>query len=596
MMLEDTHPSELNLLQQYRRTVKLANTTSRLKNNDWYKDALELDVQVHCYMKDEGGADCFLHVRSTNHYAAIGSLNPRQLEQYEELEKFVNHVLSLDDCGRAKSLGVIIYIADEMSIASLGPEHQNPADLGELRGLMAESPKEVLEDKTVSLESHAWRLFPYAGAAAGNEFATAVAVSRRREDTLRAFREIGEQMNLPIRTAALCAPLCAVASLPWFSSADQNGTVAVVSYQKFTLLAFFNANFDLMLLRYMPHANGAAVPANIGPAVLATAAAFELENPGIQLLPVGGQDVEAAIVSLQSSMMASEIVLVDIKGIVASKHLPEGTPLEVLATTQDLDAEVYPLAANETFGSYKEDGWHRQDFLAPAREEIELHPAEQDMKLLKLGRRLKTVAAVLLAAVVLYSGFSVWRKMTSPAWMYQPKNTVTTAAVLGKQIQQFNHWENLLKDRSKAWASMELLTQMVPEDGSVILSDVSHRVVQKPEKGAQKVGLQKEWVVNGLMNEKGLEHLNRLSTREGIKKLFSDVATTTGNSAYLPDVGKRDITVTMKQLNNHKFNAVNPKNPGDKLKFAFKMTITQTFGSADDMAIAGLKPAEVKKR
>ena len=267
MMNEEIHPSNLNILQQYRRTVKLATSTSRLKNADWYKDALELDVQVHLYLKDEGGADCYLHIGSTNHYEQIDSLNSHQLEKYDELEKFVHQILSMDDARRAKSLGIIFYIADEMSIASLGPEHQNPGELDDLRTMMLDSPKEVLEDKTVSLESHAWRLFPYAGAAVGNEFATAVAVSRKREDTLRAFREIGEQMNLPIRTTALCAPLCAIASLPWFSNQDSNGTVAVVSYEKFTLLSFYNSSFELMLLRYMPHSNGAKVPANIGRAV-----------------------------------------------------------------------------------------------------------------------------------------------------------------------------------------------------------------------------------------------------------------------------------------------------------------------------------------
>jgi len=548
MMNEEIHPSNLNIIQQYRR-----------------------------------------------HYEKIGTLTQHQLDNYEELEKFVSQILFHEAANHAKSLGIVTYLGDEMSIASLGPEHQNPGELGELRDMMMDSPKEVLEDKTVSIESHAWRLFPYAGAEVGNEFATAVAVSRKHENTLRALREIGEQMNLPIRTTALCAPLCAIASLPWFSSVDNNGTVAVINYQKFTLLGFFNKSYELMLLRYMPHSNGAKVPANIGPAVLATAAAFELENPVIQLLPVCGQDMEPAIVSLQSTMMGSEIMLVDIQEVMRNKNIPETVPLEVLTTTQQLDPEIYPLAANETFSSYESERWHTQDFLSPSNEELEMNPGQQDMKLLKLGRRMKMVAALLLGAVVLYSGFNVWNKMSSPEWLYKPKNSAATAAMLSKQIQQYDHWENLLKERSKAWVSMELLTRMVPEDGSVILSGVTHSVTQKPEQGAKKLGFQKEWVVKGLTNEAGLKHLSALSTREGVKKLFSDVAAATGNSAYLPDAGKRDITVTLKQKNNNRFNTVGSRSPGDTLKYSFTMVITQTFGGGDDMAIAGVKTVTIKR-
>ncbi|WP_435893817.1 hypothetical protein [Oceaniferula spumae] len=595
MIHKDKHPSELNSLQRYNRTVKLATKTNRLKNKDWYRDALELDVQVHCYKRDEAGMDCYLHVKSHNLYEKIGVLKPSQLEQYDELKIFVNQALSHEAAAKAKSLGIIFYLADELSIASLGPEHQNPAELDELRAKMVESPKEVLEDKTVSIESHAWRLFPYAGAAAGNEFATAVAVSRRNEDTLRALRDIGEELNLPIRTAALSAPLCAIDALPWFSRADQNGTVAVFAYKQFSLVAFFNQHFDLMLFRYMPHSNGATVPANIGPAVLATAAAFELENPVIQIIPVSGQDVDAAIVSLQSSMMNSEIILMDIGEIVRNKNLPTDVPLEMLATTQELDMEMNPLAANETFRTCLEDGWHVQDFLAPSAEELEFSPSEQDMKLLKMSRHGKVAAACILGGVVLYSGFSIWSKLTDPAWMYESKNTAGTAAALNKELQQYKHWENLLKDRSKGWVSLELITRLSPDDGSVMLTDVNHRFLNSKTSNAGKHGFQKEWIVNGLADEEGLKYITAISTRDGIKRLFLGVAKTTGNEAYLPEAEHRDVTVNLKQNNNPKFKPKSPKRIGGNLPYSFRMVITQTFGSDDNMALAGVKPTSTKK-
>ena len=194
-MNEEIHPSEMNLFQQYVRTVNLVKTTSRMKNPAWYQGALDLEVQVHCYLKNEGDVECFLHLKSQGVYEKIEGLTQRQLQMTDELEGFVDRVLHSDGVVKPKSLGVIFYLADELSMAGLGPEYQNPADMDELREMMIETPTEVLDDKTVSSETHAWRLFPYPGAPAGNEFATAVAVSRKHDDTLRTLREIGCSRN-----------------------------------------------------------------------------------------------------------------------------------------------------------------------------------------------------------------------------------------------------------------------------------------------------------------------------------------------------------------------------------------------------------------
>ena len=586
-MHEEKHPSELNIFKQYRRAVGQATSTSRLSNKDWYREALDLNVQIHCYIKDGGGADCFLHVKSKNFYEPIGRLNARQLQNYDELEKFINQTLANGQAAKAKSIGVILYLADELSLASLGPEYEEKDEIPELRELITAAPKEVLEDKTVSIESHAWRVFPYTGAPDGQEFATAVAISRKYEGTLGAFREIGEEMNLPICTAALCAPLCALASVPLFSSADSSGAVTLFNYKEFTLLAFFNKACELMMLRYMPHSKGAAAPANIGPAVLATSTAYELEDPTIQIIPVFGQDVDNAVMSLQKSMKGSEIILVDIGDVNERRNLPESIPLEMVVATQYIDPEVFPLASNETFTSYETDGWQLQDFLAPSSEELEMMPNQKDIGLLKVGRIAVRLAAILLVAVVIYSGYTIWGNVSSEVWLHTPKKSGATVAMLDKEMNEYGHWDNLLKDRSKAWVNMELINQIIPTDSSVILSGVKHTVTQKPEQQNGKLGFEKAWIINGAANEKGLKHLQNISTREGVKIVFAKVAEITGNSAYLPDVGKRDITIKIKQKGNSRFNTINPTNPGDKLKNSFTMEIVQSFSGDDDMAISG---------
>ncbi|MCP5538314.1 MAG: hypothetical protein H7A51_19035 [Akkermansiaceae bacterium] len=588
-MIEAQHPSELNIFQQYRRTVKVAKTTSRMKNPDWYRDALDLDVQIHCYLKDNSGVTCYLHVKSHNLFEKIEGLNSRQLEQRDELEKFIDAALAHEAAKKAKSIGVVFYLADEFSIAGLGPEHQNPVEINNLRAMMLEDPMEVLDDKTVSTETHSWRLFPYPGAAAGHEFATVVAVSRRHSGTLKYLREIGNKKNLPIRTCALSAPLCAIASLPWFTTASEHGAISVFNYETFTLLAFFNRHCDLMMLRFMPHANGAGNPTNLGPAVMATATAFELESPEISVLSMVGNDMEGLIVSLQSSMMGSDILLINAEEILKSKGLPADLPIEYMVTTEALDPEVYPLGNNETFTSLREDLWHLQDFLSPAREEVEMFPAESDMRLLKIGRRAKMVAVLVLGGILAYAGVSISGKVKSDAWSHKSVNSATSAIALTAELKRYEHWDNLLMDRSKAWVSMELVARLTPTDGSVVLKDVNHRVIPKPGINGQKTGFTKEWVINGYGSDKGVEYLERFSTRDGIKKLFKEVARKTGNEAYLPDVSKRDVTVNLKQRPNPTYNTINPQNPGDMFRRAFTITISQTFSGEDKLAIAAIK-------
>ncbi|MGB0992105.1 MAG: hypothetical protein ACPG32_06510, partial [Akkermansiaceae bacterium] len=154
-------------------------------------------------------------------------------------------------------------------------------------------------------------------------------------------------------------------------------------------------------------------------------------------------------------------------------------------------------------------------------------------------------------------------------------------------LQDYKKWDNLLKDRSKAWVSMELLSCMIPNDGSVVMKDARHIVSQRTDPASKTAGLQKEWIIIGQANEKGIATLGEISTRDGIKDLFRKVAESTGNEAFLPDVNQRDVTVSLKQ-------DINPRKAGGAdsgvyMPYKFRMTIKQTFGAKDSMAVAGGK-------
>ena len=70
-MSEERHPSEMNLLQRYGDTVRTAKTTSRMKNQAWYQDALDLELQVHCYLQHEGDLECFVYIKSRDEFQKL---------------------------------------------------------------------------------------------------------------------------------------------------------------------------------------------------------------------------------------------------------------------------------------------------------------------------------------------------------------------------------------------------------------------------------------------------------------------------------------------------------------------------------------------
>lgn len=590
-MSESRHPSELNSYQQYRRSVRLAKSTSRMRNAAWYHDALDLDHQIHCYLGDETGARCYLHVKSSGVFEKIDGLNSRQFEQREELERFIDTTLSHEACRGAKSLGIIFYLADEFSLAGLGPEYKNPNELGALRHKMAHAPREVLDDKTISTDTHAWRLFPYPGAVAGSEFATAVAVSRRRGEVLKSIREIADEKNFPIRTCALSAPLCAIGLVPWFSKGNEEGGVCLFNYRSFTLMAFFNNRGNLVVMRFMPHANGAAMPANIGPAIQATATAFEMERPDIIIVPMVGNNAEGLASMLQQSMPAAEVLTVNPSEFLDAHGLTGDTPLECIAVIQQLDPELCPLAENETFAALSEDRWHLQDFLSADQYELDMYPDRSDMRILKIGRRIRKIAALLFVTVLAYGGYNIFAKVNSAVWAHQPKDDKAETQALGAELDRYEHWNNLLMDRSKGWVCLELVARITPMDGSVVLKNVKHDVKLKREGAGSDSGFSRDWVITGYATDIGIEQLEKHCTSEGIKKLFLDVAQNTESAAYLPDVGQRDITVSLAPRSNPMYNKFNTLNAGSTFERIFTLTISQNITAEDEMALISLKGA-----
>ncbi len=339
----------------------------------------------------------------------------------------------------------------------------------------------------------------------------------------------------------------------------------------------------------MPHANGALMPANIGPAIQSTATALEMEKPDISVVSMVGNDVGDLSRTLQQSLPDAKVGIVGAYDLIDDYDLPVGSPLEFIAVTQKIDPELYPLVENETNTALREEGWNKQDFLSSDQDEIDMFPDMADMKVLRLGRRVRAIAALLVVAVFGYGGYNTFTKINSSIWKYQAVDYKAETEILTNELKRFEHWDNLLMDRSKAWVCLELIALMMPSDDSVVVKFVKHEVKLKRESRGDKHGFSKEWIIDGFATDRGIEHLEKHSTSEGIKKLFSRVAQKTENAAYFPDTGQRDITVSLVPRINPSYNSFNGQKTGSAFERTFKLSITQNITAEDEMALAAIE-------
>ena len=308
--MEITSPNQLSARQRYKQAIKLQKHTSRSSNPDWYKDALGINLQLHIFVGSDSGAISYIRNTKDSSWSKGPNIssdmqtNPALIN--EILQGIYNEHLAKES---KPSLGVTLYVADEFSTAELGPEHQNPAEIDELRKLIIENPSSILEDQTISNESHSWRLFPYPGASGGNAFATAISLSRKYDKLLSYLREYGRENNFPIKTRAVSAPLCTISALPWLlEQTPENGFVTALHYPRFTVLAFFNTHGDLILIRTLQHHGNAPFAPNTASAINTTAVSLELSNPHVFILPMAGQPPMGLSGSISSIMPNSEVI------------------------------------------------------------------------------------------------------------------------------------------------------------------------------------------------------------------------------------------------------------------------------------------------
>lgn len=593
-MVAYQHPAGLNPLQRFRQAGAILRGTSRAANSGWYQSALELDLQLHLRV-DGNRLDSFLFDCRSKQWSAGPAIQEAFSTDLTLVPAFAAEVIACAHRAGTQSIGVILHIADEFATSELKPELDNPGALAELRVTVENDPKAVLDDSSVSATESSWRLVPYP--AAGSEaIATTVCISRHWSGFLDELRKIGEKQNFPVITRAVSAPLVCLLALPDLKTTElTRPLIAVLPYPRFTLLAFFNEHGDLRLLRTLQH-RGQRRPTNLRHAASTTAAALELSDPEVFLLTIGEQADPQLAADLQLVFPAASIHEIDWSGTPYKlSSTGAGCPEPMIATALSITPDS-PLASAHTFSVLRGDGWAVQDFIPVLKEAAEVYPSRGEMKLLRSARYARLAFAALGILALGWTMLQMVDMIRKPEWAFDAKNAQSQQkrlAFLATERARIDHWDNLLEDRSKAWASMELLSGLFPDNSGFLVKSFTHAIRTDSAPGQAKVGFVREWKITGLAREEALERLSILNTRDGMSSIFNGVATVTGNSSFRADLPNRSLVVNVRTLENGGYRP-GPIDESVRLDestypFSFDLSIQQRFESSDPMALTSAK-------
>jgi hypothetical protein len=250
-------------------------------------------------------------------------------------------------------------------------------------------------------------------------------------------------------------------------------------------------------------------------------------------------------------------------------------------------------AKSLTFTILSEEKWALQDFLPTPPEVAEVYPNRSEMRLIRnlAHARLGLFAAA--AIIIVWLSIGIVDILRQEEWAFDAKQTNLIKGRLEKldaERKKIEHWDNLLEDRSKAWVSMELLSNLFPERCGVIVKGFTHTIRPETSPGKAHIGLIKEWKITGFHRDEAIDRLNTINTQEGIIRHFTEISLSTGNAAFNPIGTNRSIAVNVRTQENNRYKASTTEEIFDadesSYPYAFDLTITQRFEATDPIAIS----------
>lgn len=609
----DLLPTNASPLKLHRQAKRLLKSTSRAKEPGWYRRAHELDLQWHLWIGAHSGVSA-VYSRSLQQWWNGPDLPPISFENDENgtavglgeasrnaLHELLRCLFSSKEFGaKAKSLGIVIHLADGLRVRNLAPDFAEDGDFDSLNELLISAPEIAVGDDTLDSKEGAWRLLPLLGVTEGERRSLAVQIPAKLRPIAEEFRRYGELRNLPVVVETRCAALEALSGLahlhPPLQVQGQGTTLVLAQYEAMTLLFALGNRAELLLVRPLLHRSGPYLTPGETHEVLAqTAALLNIKDPAILLSSLSGlpeAQLESLLESYREQFPNARARCLDARRSDFVAGVPDGC-FEFAAAVRKEAPNANESPEQKVF----REKWAWQDFYGPSKEEAARIPSGGDLRLLKLGGLAQKVAVAALLAYGGWIGMDFIGKTRSEAWSLSPnaaQNMELEVMKLQKEKREWEHWANLLEKRSEGWLALETLLELFPADGGILLKDASYRAeVSAPEKQETKAGMSRSWSISGFANPEVAVSLPSLGSRPRVAELFNGIAKRNHASYLAIDAATRDLQVTLQQKQGSMPASKDiPAQVARRYRTAFDLSISQSLTGKDDLALntTPLKP------
>jgi len=506
----------------------------------------------------------------------------------------VRKILGAKEFGaKAKSLGIIIHLADGLRVRELSPNFSADDDFENLNELLISAPDVALGDDTIDIREGKWRLLPLLGIQDGAKRSLAVQVSSKLEPIAEEFAKYGEMRNIPVVVNVRSAQLESLSGLsylhPEIQTPGTGSTLALVQYETMTLLFAIGNRGELQLVRPLMHRGTPHLsPSETHEVLSQTAALLNIKDPAVLLVSLAGlgEDRLATLLETYTEQFPNARVR-----CIAGKNIPmvEGIPggrFEFAVSVQDAP----PLDIEAPFQKQLREQWTRQDFFGPSADEKARMPSRGESRLLKFSGVAQTLALAGILAFCGWTGMDFFTKMSSEAWKLSPdgaQQMEVQLAKLQKERREWEHWDGLLEKRSEGWLALETILEIFPANGGVILKDANYRAeADNSARDEEAVGLVRHWDISGYANPEISTDLSTLGSRNRVAELLNGIADR-NHAPYLSvSTETRQLQVTLQQKQGTM--PASPEFPAKvarHFRTAFELSISQSLTSKDELAI-----------
>jgi len=618
-MIEIRHPSELNSWQTFRQAKGLLKHTNRASNPDWYAEAHQLDRQWHIWLDGVNVVSAVFDRKSGQWFEGPPPIFPNSQRSDAEVAFDDSEIRGLHENlhlmiqgkelgGKARSLGVMIHLADEFAISELAPEFSVDEEFAEVSELLMADPAEALGDDSVDRIGNSWRLLPYWGMQEGERRSVAVQMSRHLQPLIDELQNYGEARNIPVVVAGVSAPLEALRLAPLLLDPNEDnrcGNIFVFQYRRFSAMAVINESGDLVQMRALQHRPNQEYPSGLGEILVNTSASVNLADPQVHLVAmnqISQEPLTEELAQFFATNAPMNIGLVSPGEIEGLGSLPGGCIEMAIgdgARVRRLEANA-PLADSQSFTELA-GGWATQNFYGLSDEEKSFYPSQKDLKLLKLFGMGKLAMILAVVGLAGWTGFDSFRKMTTDAWKLATgtaDQTVSSLNALEDENAKIKHWENLMARRSEGWLALELLLELFPSSSGLIVTECDYNVNSETggdRRGGDQMAFSRKWVIKGHARPEGVGLLSKLGSSTFLKEHFTKLAEQYGARSMRTDMDTRLLDARIQQRQgqlpvSQRF----PAHFARHYRTSFELTITQSFNDRDELAL-NIKPPVAEK-